>query len=176
MNLSVIEKLQPTPGHVVMMCGVAGSGKTAFAKALEAKGFVRISIDEYIWQHFGRFGIDYAQTRYVSLQDIAEKANLEKLETLVQKRVPCVLDYSFWSRAQRLRYRRLVEGIGGRVTLVCLHADSEVLRRRLQVRNKERHANAAFEISQTTLARYVDGFEMPDDDENAVMVTQVQER
>jgi adenylate kinase len=29
---------------VVMMCGVAGSGKTTFAQQLEKKGFVRLSI------------------------------------------------------------------------------------------------------------------------------------
>ncbi|WNF25309.1 hypothetical protein [Mesobacillus jeotgali] len=31
---------------VVMMCGVAGSGKKAFSKMLEREGFVRLSIDE----------------------------------------------------------------------------------------------------------------------------------
>lgn len=34
---------------VVMMCGVAGSGKTTFSKKLEKEGFVRLSIDEEIW-------------------------------------------------------------------------------------------------------------------------------
>ena len=40
------------------MCGVAGSGKTTYAQRLEAEGYVRLSIDEEIWQRFGRFGID----------------------------------------------------------------------------------------------------------------------
>jgi septin family protein len=31
---------------VVMMCGVAGSGKTTFSQQLEKEGFVRLSIDE----------------------------------------------------------------------------------------------------------------------------------
>lgn len=33
---------------VVMMCGVAGSGKTTFSQQLEKEGFIRLSIDEEI--------------------------------------------------------------------------------------------------------------------------------
>ncbi|MDF2036483.1 AAA family ATPase [Cytobacillus oceanisediminis] len=44
---------------VVMMCGVAGSGKTTFSKKLEKEGFVRLSIDEEIWAVNGRYGIDF---------------------------------------------------------------------------------------------------------------------
>ncbi|MGB2992314.1 MAG: AAA family ATPase, partial [Paenisporosarcina sp.] len=40
---------------VVMMCGVAGSGKTTFSQLLETEGFVRLSIDEEIWATNGRW-------------------------------------------------------------------------------------------------------------------------
>jgi Predicted kinase len=172
MNLSIIERLQPTSGHVVMMCGIAGSGKTTYAKALEAKGFVRISIDEYIWEHFGRFGVDYPEAQYGQLQQVAEESNLKKLDTLVRERVACVLDYSFWSRAQRTLYRKFVESRGGKVTLLHLRANPEVLRSRLQVRNQIRNANAAFAIDQDTLVRFAAGFEEPCKDEGAIVVVQ----
>ena len=32
------------------MCGIAGAGKTTYAKALEASGWVRLSIDEEVWE------------------------------------------------------------------------------------------------------------------------------
>ena len=35
----------PRPPHVVFMCGAAGSGKTTTARALEAEGFTRLSVD-----------------------------------------------------------------------------------------------------------------------------------
>lgn len=34
---------------VVMMCGIAGSGKSTFSQHLEKYGFVRLSIDEEVW-------------------------------------------------------------------------------------------------------------------------------
>lgn len=44
---------------VVMMCGVAGSGKTTYAQQLEKEGYIRLSIDEELWSAYGRCGIDY---------------------------------------------------------------------------------------------------------------------
>lgn len=49
---------------VIMMCGVAGSGKTTFAQQLEKAGFKRLSIDEEIWTVHGRYGIDYPAEKY----------------------------------------------------------------------------------------------------------------
>lgn len=34
---------------VVMRCGVAGSGKSTFARFLETEGFVRLSVDQEVW-------------------------------------------------------------------------------------------------------------------------------
>jgi predicted kinase len=155
-----------------MMCGIAGSGKTTCTKALEAKGFVRISIDEYIWAYFGRFGVDYPEAQYEQLQQRAEEANFRRLGTLIQERAACVLDYSFWSRAQRQQYRRFVEAAGGQVTLLYLHADLEVLRNRLQARNQTRGANAAFAIDPKMLERFAKGFEEPRDDEDGIVIVQ----
>ncbi|MBN8210007.1 AAA family ATPase [Bacillus sp. NTK071] len=45
----------------VMMCGIAGSGKTTFSQVLEQEGFVRLSVDEEIWATHGRFKIRLKQ-------------------------------------------------------------------------------------------------------------------
>ena len=34
---------------VVLMCGIAGSGKTTLSQNLEKHGYVRLSIDEEVW-------------------------------------------------------------------------------------------------------------------------------
>lgn len=169
---SVVRCLKPAPGHVVMMCGMAGSGKTTYAKALEANGFRRLSIDEYLWAHFGRFDVDYPARHYAQLQWVAEHANARQLGRLLRKRAACVLDYSFWSRAQRQRYRRFVTDAGGQVTLLYLQADPRVLRQRLRIRNRTREANAAFAVEGDMLRRFIQGFEAPDPDENAIVVVQ----
>lgn len=73
----VIEKLlqqkrTSVASIVVMMCGVAGSGKTTFAKKLEKEGFARLSIDEDIWATHGRFGVDYPEQNYEFYKEESE--------------------------------------------------------------------------------------------------------
>lgn len=172
MTSSALESLQPAPGHVVMMCGIAGAGKTRIAKALETKGFVRLSIDEYIWQHFGQFGFDYPEEKYAELQAAAELANLATLDRLLEQRAACVIDYSFWRRSDRLRYRQRIANAGGHTTLLYLPADAPLLRSRLQARNKSRNANAAFALSDEELGRYIAGFEAPRDEADVLVIPQ----
>jgi hypothetical protein len=78
-------------GTLVMLCGMAGSGKTTAAKFLEARGFVRLSIDEEIWHRFGRFGIDYPAETYPSLQQRAASDLWSRLPALLGQAVPMVI-------------------------------------------------------------------------------------
>ncbi len=170
--LSIINSMPAMPGRVVMMCGVAGSGKTTFAKRLEQAGYVRLSIDEYIWQRFGKYGVDYAQEQYAQCQALAESDNLLTLKALLQARTPCVIDYSFWSRGERSRYRTLITDAGGEVTLVYFSATLDVLRKRLQHRNQTQHANAAFAIDDDVLQHFLHQFEAPLDEPNVLVIPQ----
>lgn len=52
--------LKPEPDQpvIVLMCGIAGSGKTTFSKNIaETLGYTRLSIDEEVWSVNGRYGI-----------------------------------------------------------------------------------------------------------------------
>lgn len=86
---------------VVLMCGVAGSGKTTYAQHLEAEGYVRLSIDEEIWQRFDRFGIDSDPVDYARLSQVAEEAIRERLAILIEHGRDVVVDVSFWQRMAR---------------------------------------------------------------------------
>ena len=77
--------LSPAPRLVVLMCGVAGSGKTSLSQALEAKGFRRLSIDEEIWDRFGRYGVDYRPEdygRHVAAATVGEAARASGFGTV----------------------------------------------------------------------------------------------
>jgi predicted kinase len=143
------------------MCGVAGSGKTTYAQRLEAAGYVRLSIDEEVWARFGRYGVDYDPDRYAEYSERAEATLRQRLHDLIDQGRNVVVDFSFWERRNRDRYKKLIEGAGGRWRLVYLQVPADVLRRRLDRRNRRFDANAAFPIHEPTLTRYLGGFEAP---------------
>jgi predicted kinase len=155
---------------VVMMCGVAGSGKTTYATALEEQGFVRLSIDEAIWDAIGRDGAELDPAEYEAHKAAAERMLQDQLLRLIAGGRSAVLDYSFWQKSTRDRYKTLIEQSGGRWELVYLRVPAETLRRRLAVRNQQTGANAVT-VSAALLDRYLDGFEAPSGEGERVIET-----
>lgn len=154
--------------HVVLMCGVAGSGKTTYAKALEADGYVRLSIDEEVWARFGRYGVDYDPRRRGEYSELAEAALRRRLVELIREGRDVVADFSFWQRSARERYKRLIVDAGGSWELVYLKVDRERLRERLAARAARGDANA-FPITDDVLDRYLASFEAPDGEGETVV-------
>lgn len=146
---------------VVLLCGVAGSGKTTYAQRLEREGCVRLSVDEEVWARFGRYGIDFQPADYGRLSALAEAVLCQRLVALVGEGRDVVVDASCWQRATRDRDKRLVTDAGGTWRLVYLPVDPDVLRRRLADRAERFDANAAFPITAELLTAYLAGFEEP---------------
>lgn len=174
---SLLRRLEhPTRPLVILTCGIAGSGKSTFAKALTQLSStqystpLRLSIDQYVWDHHGQYSVDYHPEIYESLQDEAEEANKNTLLEWIEQGRCAVLDYSFWSRETRDEYRTLIESKGGEVQILHLDIPRDTLVSRLAERAKRRDADAAFEIDKDTLERYIQGFERPDEDEGAIVV------
>ncbi|WP_208322602.1 ATP-binding protein [Salinibacterium sp. ZJ454] len=155
-----IPDIDPARPTVVMMCGVAGSGKTTYATALEQRGFVRLSIDEAIWAAIGRDGAELDAAVYEEHKRAAQRMLDGELLRLLAGGRSAVLDYSFWQKTTRDRYKALIEQGGGRWELVYLRVPAEILRRRLARRNQLTGANAVT-VSEELLDRYLAGFEAP---------------
>ncbi|QWC21138.1 AAA family ATPase [Bacillus haikouensis] len=146
---------------VVMMCGVAGSGKTTFSKGLEKEGFVRLSIDEEIWATRGRYGVDFPIEKIEEYKKEAEETLRNRLIGLISQKQEVVIDFSFWDRARRDRYKKLIEDSGGRWKLIYLKVHPDDLRNRLALRNQQFDANS-FHISEELLTSYLKGFQVPE--------------
>ncbi|RBQ22151.1 ATP-binding protein [Spongiactinospora rosea] len=143
-----------------MMCGIAGAGKTTYAQALVREGYTRLSIDEVVWEQFGRDAAEFESEDYERYKAAAEQTLWDELIRLMATGRPVVLDYSFWQRATRERYKALIESHGYRWELVYLKADPATLRQRLAVRNTKDGANRVT-VSEELLNRYLTGFEEP---------------
>ena len=82
----VIADRPPAGPHVVLMCGIAGAGKTTYAKRLEARGYVRLSIDEELWRRSGCGGGDPDRQRSVALSAVIEQELAGRLVDLIGNR------------------------------------------------------------------------------------------
>jgi len=146
--------------HVVLTCGVAGSGKTTYAKSLERLGYERLSIDEQLWREHGLDGASFPPDEYERMKSDAEATLLDRLIVLIGEGRPVVLEYSFWSRERRDRYKAIIESRGATWELVYLKASPAVLRERVAARNGSGGANSVT-VSDDLLDRYLEGFEEP---------------
>ncbi|MEV7188759.1 ATP-binding protein [Kitasatospora sp. NPDC093102] len=147
-------------GVVVMMCGLPGSGKSTYAQALEGRGYTRLSIDEVVWTRIGHDAADLDPAEYERLKSAIEQELWKELTRLMEAKLPVVIDYSFWSRATRDRYKRAIENHGCRWELTHLRTDLETLRRRLATRSRRNDANSVT-VSDELLERYSANFEEP---------------
>ena len=153
--------LRPLPGLAVLMCGVAGSGKTTFAMALEDAGFLRLSIDEELWRRHGRYGLDFPAADYPALLEPVRVWMQAQVAEAVRAGQAVVIDSSFWSRAHREAFKAEVEGAGGRWRLIYLHAQPELLQRRLAARREQPDQRGAIPVDDAMLARFLRSFEAP---------------
>ena len=165
-----LSRLEPSPGLVVLMCGVAGSGKTTFSQALEAKGFARLSIDEEVWATSGRYGIDYSPADHGARLALARAAIKQQLSANLASRTPTVVDSSFWSLAHRNEYKALVEAAGCSWRLVYLKTAENVLAARIAGRRDRIDANAALPITSEVLRGFLRSFEEPSGEGELVVV------
>jgi predicted kinase len=156
---------------VVLMCGLPGAGKTTYARDLVRRGFVRLSIDEAVWQRLGGrdAGLVLEAAEFDRLKEEVRGEQRRELVELMRAGRDVVVDYSFWSRAARDDYKALVEAHGCRWELVHLQADPATLERRLGTRNGEAGANSVT-VDATLFRRYLAQFEPPDGEGEQVVV------
>lgn len=154
----------------VLLVGITGSGKTTLAKALAARGMVRLSVDEEVHRLHGRYGVDYPEHEYFAREhpvlDVVRRQLVDHLEAGRD----VVLDHGLWRRDERDAWKKTVEQAGGQWRLVYLPVDRAELLRRLDERNRREDANA-LTVTASVLDDFFARFEPPADDEDATVYT-----
>ncbi|GLW90083.1 AAA family ATPase [Actinokineospora globicatena] len=122
---------------VHLLVGLPGAGKTTYAKALEARGVVRVSVDEVMIARHGRLGKDYPESDHLALLGPVTDEVRARLVELVRDGVSVVLDHGLGTKAERDAYKRLVVEHGGHWRLVHFQVERAELSRRLATRNAD---------------------------------------
>ncbi|MFT4215751.1 MAG: ATP-binding protein [Micropruina sp.] len=149
---------------VTLLCGPAGAGKTTYARELERRGAVRLSMDEAVWAD----GWRHRQPPQQRLDELYAALQSELARALADG-ADVVVDLSLASRAVRDEWRRLSADAGADCELLVVTAPFDVLWRRVQQRNDEGHANAV-RLTEAELRRYLGGFDWPGPDEDARVI------
>jgi predicted kinase len=173
---------------VIMMCGVSGpslthhgprnvdqigAGKSTLSYAIvEAfPSFTCLSIDAIIAERHGIFSVDYPASEYDARSADAREVFSAKLVQLLEQKKHVVLDRSFYAKKHRDEFRDLVERASGRLVLVYLKAERDVLWKRIcERREKGVNAHSAREIGLALLGQFVEGFEAPEG-EGEIIIT-----
>lgn len=149
---------------LVLLCGPAGSGKSAHARRYEEAGYVRLSIDELAW------AAGFRQPHPLP-DDVARRLEAElrsRLERLLDDGRDVVVDGSLWSRAARDAYRAIgaARGVVGEVVHVTVPRDVALAR----VAARRGTGPHDVRLAPDVAAAYYDGFEVPTPDEGPLRV------
>ncbi|MEY9860232.1 putative kinase [Catenulispora sp. GAS73] len=144
-----------------MLAGLTGSGKTTYARRLEAEhGVLRLSVDEEVFARHGRHGVDYPEEEYPARAAPVAEDVQQRLAEEIRAGRSVVLDYGLWLRVEREAYKELVEAAGGSWRLIYLKVDRAELLRRLAERNVRQDANA-LTVTPEMLDQFAARFEEP---------------
>ena len=154
---------------VIMTCGRICSGKTTYSQKLsrELKAVV-LSVDEITLALFGQDAGEMHDT-YV---ERAEKYLYEKSVEIVRLGVDVILDWGFWTRAEREQARAFYAGHNIPCESHCIVISDEEWHRRLQKRNAAvlKGETSAYYVDDGLAAKFSQMFERPSEDEMDVIV------
>lgn len=152
--------------RISLLCGKTGSGKSTYARQLEAVGAMRFSTDEWMIRLFG-----HHMSRELFNERLAtcESMVLELAAQLAARGVDCVIDNGFWRRAARDAARALLAQAPAEIELVYFDIPDALLRERLQARNAALPAGT-FEITTEMFDQFSRWFEAPEPDEQARVI------
>ena len=146
-----------TGPRLIVVCGLPGSGKTTFSKALENRlGAVRFSAD------------DWMDALSIDLYDEERRGKIEALQwkfgrELLALGLTVIIEWGTWGRSERDTLRLGARALGAAVELHYLTAPADVLLDRIQRRGQEKPP-----IERDSLARWLEIFQAPAPEEMAL--------
>lgn len=143
-----------------LFCGLPGSGKSTVARVLsEDNGAIVLSPDA--WLHALELdGFD------VVARERVQVLQWDHAQVLLAREQSVILEFGFWTRAERDAKRDRARELGHRVELWFLDDDLEVLWARVERRNAACGADS-WPVTRAEFDGWAAAFEAPDADELA---------
>ena len=152
----------PAAATLILICGLPGSGKTTLAKRLEReRNALRLCPDEWIATLL-RDPVDREELH--RLRSPVEAMQWEVAARALTLGTNVILEWGFWSKAERTDYRMRAEALGAIVETHVLIVEREELRARLSRRNADLPPGT-FTVTEAELDVWWDLFEPPAQDE-----------
>ncbi|WP_195984263.1 ATP-binding protein [Clostridium sp. D33t1_170424_F3] len=151
--------------EIILLCGPCGCGKTHYAQRLREQGGTAIlSSDDLMLRLFDAC---IGPERHQDMLRRCKAFLLQQAEELYALGLTVVLDFGFWSRAEREETRSHFIAKGLPAKLVYLDAPYDVITRHLEIRNRavERGELCAYHIDAEKRARFDSWFEAPGPEE-----------
>lgn len=119
-----------------LMVGLPCSGKSTLARTLEHEhSALRLTPDEW---HIQLFGQDAEESEHQARHTLIETLQWEVASRALALGVNVVLDYGFWTRAEREDFRSRAKQVGASSEVHFLDVPEDELLRRLTHRNAQR--------------------------------------
>eukprot|EP00808_Paulinella_micropora_P026559 g59659.t1 len=159
-------------GTVHMMCGMIASGKTTFSKELVRKyGAEVFSPDTWMLTLFGE---DFPVSRFQDHGDAVKELIWKSALALLRRGHDVVLDFSFWTKQDRMDWKKRCTQREVEVRLYYINCSTEICRSRLSYRNERIQAHQlddeTFFVPVQDFDDWAPFFEPPLEDEDAIVV------
>ena len=149
---------------VFLICGKICCGKTTYAQKLcKEKNAVLLSVDEITLALFGQ----HCGDKHDEYVERTEKYLLNKSLELIENNINVVLDWSFWTKAERKAVKEFYKSRNIECELHCIDISDKTWKSRLHMRNNAVLANetSAYYVDDNLAAKSASIFEVPSEDE-----------
>jgi predicted kinase len=145
-----------------LMVGLPCSGKTTLARRLEREqSALRLTVDEW---HIALFGQDAEEPDHDARHTLIETMLWKVASRALELGTNVILDFGFWTRAEREDYRARAKELGASSEIHFLDVTADELMRRLAARNS-RPSEPDFYIPEAMMTPWLSFFERPHADE-----------
>lgn len=149
---------------VYLICGKICCGKTTYAQKLcNENNAVLLSVDEITLALFGQ----HCGDKHDEYVERTEKYLLNKSLKLIENKINVVLDWGFWTKAERKAVKEFYKSRNIECELHYIDISDETWKYRLNKRNSAVLANetSAYYIDDNLAAKFASIFEVPSEDE-----------